>query len=110
DEITSHGLSAGQPCYYAVADTDGLVAGGDDASRFTTSPTGVRPMRVWVVGNSGTGDKKAKAVRDGFASYSAGRPADLWLMLGNNAYDKGTDSQYETALFDMYASQLMSVP
>jgi hypothetical protein len=40
----------------------------------------------------------------------ARRPADLWLMLGDNAYSSGTDSQYQKAVFSMYSAMLRQVP
>ena len=39
-------------------------------------------------------------------SYSGAAPTDLWLMLGDNAYESGTDTEYQAAVFDMYPSYL----
>jgi hypothetical protein len=80
--------------------------------RFKTSPVAGQPVptRVWVIGDSGTANASAAAVRDAFLtlSQSEGRGADLWLMLGDNAYPSGTDAQYQAAVFDMYAPTLRS--
>ena len=105
-EVTISDLPAGTGCYYAVAATAGLVAGGDATCHFVTPPGGTGPIRVWVIGNSGTADSRAKGVHDGFAKYAAGNPADLWLMLGDNAYDSGTDAEYQRAVFDTYPDVL----
>ena len=35
-------------------------------------------------------------------SSPAPRPTDLWLMLGDNAYESGTDTEYQAAVFDIY--------
>ena len=43
-----------------------------------------------------------------FAQTGAGVHTDLWLMLGDNAYDVGTDDEWQRAAFDPYASLLRS--
>ncbi len=90
--------------YYAVGTTSLRLAGGDADHRFVTAPlTGVsKPTRVWIIGDSGTGDANAIAVRNAFTTYTGGVPPDLWLMLGDNAYDSGTDLEYQNKLFDIY--------
>jgi hypothetical protein len=57
---------------------------------------------VWVIGDSGAADANAAAVRDAFLAYVGGRRAQVWLMLGDNAYEWGTDGEYQQAVFDMY--------
>src|SRR5262249_33572685 len=81
---------------------------GDATFHFRTSPTAgtERPFRVWVVGDSGTADANAQAVRDAYAAFTAGRETDLWLMLGDNAYTSGLDQEYQAAVFDMYPEML----
>ena len=37
---------------------------------------------------------------------SGGKPADVWLMLGDNAYNTGTDAEHQSAVFDMYPDTL----
>jgi len=39
-------------------------------------------------------------VRDAYLNFTGSRHTDLWLMLGDNAYSDGTDSEYQTAVFD----------
>ena len=41
-----------------------------------------------------------------FAQTRAGIRADLWLMLGDNAYNVGSDDEWQRAAFDPYASLL----
>jgi len=47
-------------------------------------------MRIWVVGDSGRANDDAALVRDGYLKFTGTRHTDLWLMLGDNAYDTGT--------------------
>jgi hypothetical protein len=100
-EVALHDLLPGTSYYYRVASSP-LV------HRFTTAPAPgtAHPTRVWVIGDSGTADAGARAVRDAFTAFAADRPADLWLMLGDNAYQDGTDAEYQRAVFDMYPDML----
>ena len=59
-----------------------------------------------MLGDSGTGDANALAVRDAYEAYAGTTHTNLWLMLGDNAYPSGTDAQYQTKLFDIYVSML----
>lgn len=98
--------------YYAVESGGNVLAGGDHEHTFVTSPgPGSRsPVRVWAIGDSGTANQDARDVRDAFLAFSAARPADLWLMLGDNAYDDGTDAEYQAAVFETYPSMLRTTP
>jgi hypothetical protein len=84
------------------------MAGGDSNHTFLTAPTAgtAAPTRIWVLGDSGTADANAAAVRDAFYSYTGTRTPELWLMLGDNAYNNGTDAEYQSAVFNMYPTML----
>lgn len=103
------GLQPATRYYYAVGLTDGtvLAGGGTDHSFVTPPPVGERaPFRAWVLGDSGTGHWKAENVRDSFHGWSLDREPDLWLMLGDNAYPSGLDSEYQAKVFDIYPTTL----
>lgn len=91
-------------CYRIDAGATTLAAGQDHS--FVTSPMAGRPTRIWVLGDSGTANNDARAVRDSYYEFSAERPPDLWLMLGDNAYVVGTDEQYQNAVFNIYPEML----
>lgn len=106
------GLSPDTEYFYSIGDPTGVLAGDDADHRFRTPPPAgpARPFRVWVAGDSGTADANAAAVRDAWLARAATRDADLWLMLGDNAYGSGTDPQYQAAVFDMYPTILRRIP
>ncbi|HUR60408.1 MAG TPA: metallophosphoesterase family protein [Opitutaceae bacterium] len=95
--------------YYSIGTPEKKLAGGDADTAFITSPKhGTRqPIRTWVIGDAGTASASGNpgqqaAVRDAYYKYTGERRTDLWLMLGDNAYNAGTDSQYQVAVFDIY--------
>jgi hypothetical protein len=101
------GLAPDIRYYYAVGAGSGPVAGGPGYS-FLTAPTGPKPTRIWVIGDSGTATQGAfhkanqERVRDAYYALTGSRPTDVWLLLGDNAYYSGTDQQYQAAFFDIY--------
>lgn len=106
-EVAVSNLLPATTYYYSINTPTAALTGGDDY-HFTTPPVaGTRkPTRIWVIGDSGTANLDAQNVRDAYYRFSAPRPADLWLMLGDNAYDRGTDSEYQKAVFDTYPTLL----
>ncbi|RMF84198.1 MAG: metallophosphoesterase [Planctomycetota bacterium] len=106
--VTLSGLTPDTTYYYAVGTSTVQIAGGDAQHYFHTAPNpGVaKPTRIWIIGDSGTADTNAAAVRDAYLNYAGARPADLWLMLGDNAYNSGTQNEYQAAVFDMYPTIL----
>ncbi len=107
-EIRLEGLSADTRYYYAFGSSRAPLTGADDDHFFTTTPqTGeATPTRIWVLGDSGTANDDARSVRDAYRSFTGPRETDLWLMLGDNAYDDGTDAEYQAAVFEMYPDTL----
>ena len=99
------GLRPNTKYYYAISTENQILASGTDCG-FVTSPTNSRPIRVWVIGDAGTGDQYQEMVRDAYYRYADGAPTDLWLMLGDNAYECGTDEQYQRGVFNIYSTLL----
>jgi acid phosphatase type 7 len=103
-EVTLSGLLPDGTYYYSIGTTTATLAGGDATHYFVTAPmTGTaKQTRIWVLGDSGTADANARAVRDAYLNFTGQTRTDLVLMLGDNAYDDGTDAEYQRAVFDMY--------
>lgn len=106
------GLAAETGYAYAVGDATGPLAGPDAAHVLRTlPPTGaVRPLRVWVLGDFGRGGLVECGVRELFRLFAGARPADALLFLGDDAYDTGTDAEYQNGLFEPYREFLRSTP
>lgn len=81
-------------------------------SSFTTPPPvgPAKPTRIWALGDAGTKNAVQAAVRDVFTKFTGKRGTDMVLLLGDNAYPDGTDSDYQKAIFEMYYETFRSTP
>jgi MYXO-CTERM domain-containing protein len=107
------GLSPGRTVFYASATTScPPAAPGPADQHFTTAPPrgGEAPFRAWIVGDSGTGDARQAQVRDAMLAYTATRPIDLFLHLGDMAYNAGTTAEFDSGFFRPYEGILSHVP
>jgi len=112
------GLAPDTTYFYSV----GGAAAAPDGQFFHTAPeTGAVPSdgntHIWILGDSGSATETdthgkleypgdAIAVKDGYAKYRAANgvtePLDLLLLLGDNAYSSGMDSEWQGGFFDVY--------
>lgn len=105
------GLAAGTTYFYQIESVagKGTITIGNDADHYfmTTPETGDRqPTRIWITGDTGTVFSAKHDVYNAYLSHTAGLKTDVWLMLGDNAYDDGTDAEFQAALFDSYPATL----
>lgn len=113
------GLRPSTTYYYSIGSAALRLAGTngvDSQFWFKTSPPNgsALPTRLWVLGDPGTAGigsaDRQNRTRDAFYAFAANsRPADLWLMLGDNAYNRGEDDEYQRAVFDIYPDTLRNV-
>ncbi len=97
------GLTPLTKYYYTIGTNTQVLKGPDSLMYFTTAPTSTAatPLRLWATGCFGQGTTAQSLVRESYLNQIANtKPADLWLWLGDNAYDDGTDVEYQTKVFD----------
>lgn len=114
-EVSS--LTPGTRYYYQVSSDAGVLAGGDAEHFFTTPPDGGdEPFHVWALGDAGSSGEQVQgenpnqaAVRDAFLNRYAVSDLAFMMMLGDNAYNSGTDTEYQRGFFNPYAGALRSL-
>jgi hypothetical protein len=104
-EVRLSELQPNTKYFYTIGTRTTRLAGGADYY-FITPPTNAKPTRIWAIGDSGTATRSAADVRDAYLAYAGSRETDVWLMLGDNAYDIGSDDEYQKAVFQVYPSLL----
>ena len=88
--------------YYQIADSSQFLTLATENYRFKTAPTSgsEQSMRVWVIGDFGKGNTQQGLVRDAYMNFTDTIHTDVWLWLGDNAYQSGTDQEYQDNVFD----------
>lgn len=110
--VTLTGLQAATRYGYVVGTSAKDLLTPDASYFFTTSPatSSVAPVRLWVLGDFGTGSERQKQATESFVEASKTRRPDLWVWLGDNAYSNGTDDEYQRLVFDYYPTYLRNLP
>jgi hypothetical protein len=111
-EVTISGLTPERNYPYAVGMPTELLTPADPSYTCKTAPLpgANSPVRIWIVGDSGNNNSGSQAVRDRARAWCGPKPPDLWLMLGDNAYSSGTDSDYQSGCFDLFPQELRNWP
>ncbi len=106
-EVVLDNLAPQTKYYYAVGNSADDLSTSADYYFITAPPEGTRKsVRVWILGDSGTGNQNAKDVRDAYYAFTGQRHTDLWVMVGDNAYSDGTDDEYQENMFEIYPTML----
>ncbi len=108
-EVRITGLQPGTRYYYAVGSAAGMLASGNDHF-VATAPSSADSTRIWVLGDAGTAYTGQYNVRDAYYAATGSAATDLILLLGDNAYDNGTDAEYQAKMFNVYDRILRNAP
>ena len=101
--ITLTNLTPATTYYYSVGNTTIQLTTPSDSFRFKTNPIpgDAVPTRVWAIGDFGKGNTEQVAVKNSYLTYSDSIPTDVWIWLGDNVYNDGTDAEYQQKLFQL---------
>ena len=110
-EVILTGLQPSTTYYYAIGSSAGQISSLENY-HFKTSPAigTVEPVRTWVIGDFGKGNQQQLDVMNSYLDYTAGTETDVWLWMGDNAYQSGEDAQYQDHVFDPYDSIFPFMP
>lgn len=71
---------------------------------FKTAPVvgSTKPVRVWALGDFGNSSQNQADCRDAIIKATTNQRPDVWIWLGDNAYDLGLDDEYQRHVFRVY--------
>lgn len=105
--ITVTGLQPNTRYYYSVGTVGTELQNGGNNFFWTAPNTGaIGKYRFLVTGDMGDGGGNQTQVRDAFTNYTNSSATHGWIWLGDNAYYNGTDLEYQSFIFNIYAQQL----
>jgi hypothetical protein len=94
--------------YYAIGSL-GSILKGSYRNYFTTSPPAStkRIIRIGVFGDPGTGTIVQKTSRDNYLKLKGNyNNAEMIIMLGDNAYNAGTETEHNNHFFNIYNNNI----
>ena len=107
-EIRITGLTPDTRYYYAIGSAASVIK-GSYRNYFITSPPAStkRKIRIGVFGDPGTGTHVQKKSRDNYlllnGAYNNG---EMIIMLGDNAYNAGTEAEHTSRFFNIYDNNI----
>lgn len=91
--------------FYAVGYGNTQLAGGDSSHYFITAPLPYteQNIRIWATGDFGKGNQGQIDTKQSFENFTRSEniDPDVWIWLGDNVYDDGKDSEYQTKVFNL---------
>lgn len=114
--VKLEGLTPLTKYYYTIGSTTQTLRGNDSLLYFKTAQDSSAhlPVRFWVIGDFGHGNTAEQEVRDSYLEYAAAQnePADFQMWVGDNAYQDGTDDEFQQKVFDtaFYGNVFLNLP
>ncbi len=111
--VTEHivrigGLSADTKYWYTIGTTT-VVLQQTNTNYFLTLPPAntTRKLRFLAIGDCGNNSTNQANTKNAFLSYIGANDIDGMLTIGDNAYNTGTDAEFQTNFFDVYKNDLL---
>lgn len=102
------GLKPGSKYFYSIGYDDEILQ-GDSLNYFHTFPleNNNETLAIWVIGDAGSGREEQNKMRDAYLSVSGNKNPDIWLWLGDNAYERGLEEEYQEHVFNNHFEDIM---
>ncbi|MEP6675537.1 MAG: metallophosphoesterase [Ferruginibacter sp.] len=111
--ITLAGLTTDTKYFYRVGATDATVLDQTTDNYFTTLPADntTRKLRFAAFGDCGRNENGFQSgslaqYRSYLSTHNIDAP-DAWLLLGDNAYENGTDAEYSSNFFNPFGANIL---
>ncbi|WP_442588274.1 purple acid phosphatase family protein [Pedobacter sp. AW31-3R] len=111
--ITEHkvklsGLKPSTKYYYAIGGLKDTLQ-GDENNYFVTLPEPGKPghYRIAALGDCGDNSINQRHVKAELLKHLGNNDLTAWILLGDNAYQDGTDSEFQSKFFNIYKDDLL---
>ncbi len=110
-DVMITGLLPDTKYYYSVGNSSPAAQtlnAGSDYYFYTLPVKGTeRVARIWAMGDCGNNSSNQRNVRNSYMSYMGSNHTDVLLLLGDNAYNAGTDAEYTNNFYPIYQDSLL---
>jgi hypothetical protein len=106
--VQINGLTPYTKYYYNIGSST-LVTQGDTNNYFVTNPIPGTPgqYRFWMVGDCGNASTNQVNCKNQYVAYNGGRITNAMLLSGDNAYNSGTNAEYNNSFFGIYQNDVL---
>ncbi|WP_052496524.1 purple acid phosphatase family protein [Pedobacter lusitanus] len=107
-QIQLKGLLPSTRYYYAIGGLKDTLQGNQD-NYFTTLPEAGKTghFRIAALGDCGDNSINQRRVKEQVIKYIGKDELTAWILLGDNAYSDGTDSEFQSKFFNIYKDDLL---
>ena len=108
-EIRITGLTPDTKYYYRFGSSTQSLQSGNDNFFITAPPANAtRKIRIAAFGDCGRNDNSYQSgTLTSYLNYAGANAAEVLLLLGDNAYNSGTDNEYQSQYFNIYSSNVL---
>lgn len=102
------GLTADTKYWYTIGSTTQTLQ-ATSTNNFLTLPlpNTTRKLRFLAIGDCGNNSTNQVNVKNTFINYIGTNNIDAMILLGDNAYNSGTDAEFQTNFFNIYKDDLL---
>ena len=102
------GLTADRKYWYTIGSTNQTLQSAS-SNYFLTLPRANTPrkLRFLALGDCGNASANQVNVKNTFLAFNGNNDVDAMILLGDNAYNSGTDAEYQTKFFDIYKDDIL---
>jgi hypothetical protein len=108
-EVRITGLTSDSKYYYRFGSSSQVLQSAV-SNYFTTAPpaTATRKIRIAAFGDCGRNDNGYQTnTLNSYLNVTGSNPAEVLLLLGDNAYDAGTDAEYQSNFFNPFSNSIL---
>jgi len=107
-KVNLAGLKPLTKYYYSIGGLKDTLQ-GDENNSFTTlpQPGEAGHYRIAALGDCGDNSINQRHVKEQLLKYLGPNELNAWILLGDNAYQDGTDSEFQSKFFNIYKNDLL---
>lgn len=107
-QINLTGLESNTKYFYAIKAGATLIEGGTLNYLITApSESTEKELNILATGDCGTGYAEQRQALNAYMNYMGSKHTDVWMLVGDNAYDNGLETEYQSKFFDVYRDSLL---